>query len=219
MRKIADGLWLLDGVPSYLVNVYLMQDVLVDAGTRWGQGRILRQLVRRPRLLALSHCHPDHQGSASVICRHLGIPLACHEADVAAMEGCAAMQPDNGILRLGRRLMAGPPHPVGQVLRDGDELAGFRVIHAPGHTPGHVIFFRECDRLALAGDLLANLHFLTLRPGLREPPAFFSANRLQNRDSVRRLAELQPATICFGHGPPLRDPRRLHQLIQSWNGG
>ena len=99
-------------------------------------------------------------------------PLACHAADASAAEGRAPMLPDNWPVRIGTK--HGPVRPVrsGRVLREGDELAGFRVVHAPGHTPGHIVFFRDADRVAVAGDLLANATFLTDRPRLREPPAF-----------------------------------------------
>jgi glyoxylase-like metal-dependent hydrolase (beta-lactamase superfamily II) len=119
------------------------------------------------------------------------------------------MEPRTWQLRLSNRVFAGPPHPVGRVLHEGEEVAGFRVIHAPGHTPGHLLFFRDADRVALAGDVLANLHFLTLRPGLREPPGFFSADPARNRGSIRLLAGLKPSVVGFGHGPPLRDPAAL----------
>jgi len=213
MRLLAEGLWQLQGFPPDIFNVYLAGDVLIDAGTRWGLPRIRRQLQRRPvRLVALTHCHPDHQGVAAVLCTRLGIPLACHEADVAATEGRQPMQPNNWVVRLAVRLWAGPPHPVGRVLHEGDEVAGFRVIHAPGHTPGHIILFRDADRVAVAGDLLNNLPTLTSRTILAEPPALFSVDAAENRRSVRRLAELKPSLVCFGHGPPLRDPRALERF-------
>src|SRR5262245_45797152 len=167
MRRIADGVWQLRGFPRHLFNIYLVEDVLIDAGTRWARRRILRQLKDRPlKLVALTHCHPDHQGSAAAICNHFGVPLACHEADVPAMEGRAPMQPDNHLLRLGNWCWSGPPRTVDRILHEGDEVAGFRVYHAPGHTPGHIILFRSADRLAIAGDLLANVHFISGRPGL-----------------------------------------------------
>ncbi len=213
MRTIADGVWQLAGFPRDRFNVYLAGDVLIDTGTRWATGRVLRQLRGRAvRLVALTHCHPDHQGSAHTVCGRFGVPLACHEADVAAVEGRAPMQPDNWLLRYGGPVWAGPPQPVGQVLRDGDEVGGFRVVHAPGHTPGHIVFFREADRLAIAGDVLANFTVLGNWPGLHEPPSFFSADPAENRRSVRLLAELRPAVVCFGHGPPLRDPRLLERF-------
>lgn len=214
MHKVADGVWQLTGFPRNFVNCYVVGDVLIDTGTRWARRRLLRELQgRQLRMVALTHCHPDHQGNAKLICDTFGVPLACHEADAAAVEGKAPMQPDNRIVRLGVRWIGGPPCSVGTRLRDGDEVAGFRVVHAPGHTPGHVIFFRESDRVAIAGDVLANVHFITGRAGLREPPPFFSWDRKMNRGSMRLLADLKPAVTCFGHGPPLRDPRLLDSFL------
>jgi hydroxyacylglutathione hydrolase len=216
MHKIANGVWQLSGFPRHLLNVYLVEDVLVDAATRWAKGRVLSQVRgRRVRIVALTHCHPDHQGVAEVVCETFNAPLACHEADVLAMEGKTAMLPDNRLIRLGVRYLAGPPYPVAKVLRHGDEIAGFRVLHTPGHTPGHVIFFRDSDRLAIAGDLLANIHFVTGKPGLRLPPPFFCADYALNRRSIQTLIKLEPALVCFGHGPPLRDVAQLQRFTQS----
>jgi glyoxylase-like metal-dependent hydrolase (beta-lactamase superfamily II) len=220
MRLIANGLWQLKGFPRNLFNVYLAGDVLIDTATRWARRRIQRQLRDRTvRLVALTHCHPDHQGSARALCEHFGAPLACHEADAAAAAGRTPMLPDNGWIRLARRLWAGPPCPIGRLLKDGDEVAGFRVVHAPGHTPGHILFFRESDRVCVAGDVLANIHFLTGRVGLREPPASFSADAALNRRSAQLLLGLQPRVICFGHGPPLQGLEVLEQFVagRAWS--
>ena len=103
---------------------------------------------------------------------------------------------------------------VRRVLDDGDEVAGFRVIHAPGHTPGHCMFFRASDQVCIAGDVLANLNFLTGKPGLREPPSFFSVDVTQNRRSIQTLIDLQPKVVCFGHGYPLRNPSLLKRFVQ-----
>lgn len=215
MHKIAKGVWQLSGFPRHMVNIYLVEDVLIDAGTRWARGRILSQVRGWPvRMVALTHCHPDHQGAAKVVCETLHAPLACHEADAPIMEGKAPMQPDNRLLRLGVRLWAGPPHPVAKVLREDDEVAGFRVVHAPGHTYGHIIFFRESDRVAIAGDVLANMHFVTGKPGLRQPPPFFCVDPAQNRRSIQTLIDLDPAVVCFGHGPPLFDVAQLQRFEQ-----
>jgi glyoxylase-like metal-dependent hydrolase (beta-lactamase superfamily II) len=214
MEVVAEGVWLLAGSPRHVINVYLAGDVLIDAGTRWARRRVLGQLRGRPlSLVALTHCHPDHQGMAAAVCGRWRVPLACHEADVPAAEGRAPMQPRSSLIRLFGPLWAGPPHPVGRVLRDGDEVGGFRVVHAPGHTPGHVFYFRESDRLCVAGDVLANVNVLTGRAGLREPPGVFSADPSLNRRSVRRLLELRPSVVCFGHGPPLRDVGQLERFV------
>src|SRR5262249_33825053 len=150
---------------------------------------LLRQLRgREVRLIALTHVHPDHQGLASVLCRHYRVPLACHEADVPAMEGRRPMEPNTPWSWPAATFMAGPPHPVERVLRDGDDPGpGWRVVHPPGHPSGHVLSFRPGDRLVIAGDVLRNLNFVTLQPELAEPPALFTVDPALNRASIRRL--------------------------------
>jgi glyoxylase-like metal-dependent hydrolase (beta-lactamase superfamily II) len=216
MQEVAPGVRLLSGFPAYLFNVYLVEDVLIDAGTRWARWRISRQLqAHRPALVALTHCHPDHQGSADYVCRRFRVPLACPELDVPAMEGRTRMQPENRVLRLGEWAWSGPRRQVERVLRDGDEVAGFRVVHAPGHTAGHCLFFRESDRVLIAGDVLANVHFITRESGLRQPPMRLSVDPAENRRSILRLAELEPAVVCFGHGPPLYDVTELRRYAEA----
>src|SRR6516165_238706 len=88
MKRLADGVWRLTERPAPVINVYLVGDVLIDAGRRWDRRRILRQLEGRElSMLALTHAHPDHQGVAKDVCELHGIPLACHADDVDAMEG------------------------------------------------------------------------------------------------------------------------------------
>jgi glyoxylase-like metal-dependent hydrolase (beta-lactamase superfamily II) len=215
MQEVAPGVWLLKGIGIDIINVYVAGDVLIDASTRWHTWHLKRQLRGRSlSAVALTHCHPDHQGAARHFCRMLQIPLACHEADVPAMEGTGPMLPNTFIVNRLGRLIAGRPHPVRRVLRAGDEIAGFRVVHAPGHTPGHVIFFRDSDRVAIAGDVLANMSFLTFKPGLRPPPAAFCTDPVQNRRSIELLAGLNPSLVCFGHGPPLDKVDQLHWFVE-----
>jgi hydroxyacylglutathione hydrolase len=214
MEPVAPGVWLLTGFPPYAINQYLIEDVLIDTGTRWASRRLLRALRRRKlSLVALTHCHPDHRGSAALICRTLRIPLACHEIDAPVMDGRQPMHPRLPFPHLFGPLLDAGPYPVARVLRDGDEVAGFRIVHTPGHTMGHVVFFRESDRVAIAGDVLANINVLSGRPGLREPPRVFSIDPALNRESAHKLLSLRPSVVCFGHGPPLRDVTPLERFV------
>lgn len=215
MREVAPDVWLLDGYPLDAVNVYLAEGILIDAGMRWDRYRLLRQLRgREVKMVALTHCHPDHQGIAALVCKKYGVPLACHEADAAAMEGREPMWPRNWILKLGHWAWSGPPHPVQRVLRHGDHIGNFRVVHTPGHTPGHVVYFRESDGVAIVGDAITNVHFIEAKADLRLPPALFSADPGAMRCSLRRLVELRPAVVCFGHGPPLYDLKPLEEYLE-----
>jgi hydroxyacylglutathione hydrolase len=219
VREVAEGVWQLAGFPRDLINAYLIDDVLIDCKTRWARRSVLRQLKGRPlSLVALTHCHPDHQGTARDVCVRFGIPLACHEGDVAAMEGREPMAPANRLVEIASRICSGLPHAVSRVLREGDEVGRFRVVHAPGHTPGHVIYFRDADRLAIAGDVLANIHFVSGAVGLRVPPDRFCVDAQQNLRSIRILAELQPSVVCFGHGPPLYDGKTLQEFVARLSG-
>jgi glyoxylase-like metal-dependent hydrolase (beta-lactamase superfamily II) len=102
------------------------------------------------------------------------------------------------------------PHTPSSAGCEGDEIGhGFTVLDAPGHSPGHVAFWRVADRTLVCGDVWFNLQLPTLRPGLREPPKVLSTDPARNRESARRLAALEPALVLFGHGPPLRDAAAL----------
>jgi glyoxylase-like metal-dependent hydrolase (beta-lactamase superfamily II) len=124
------------------------------------------------------------------------------------------MEPQNRMVIMAHQLCSGPPCRVDRVLQDGDEIAGFRVVHAPGHTAGHVIYFRDSDRVAIAGDVLANIHFVTGVVGLRQPPDKLCVDPEQNRRSIRILADLRPSLVCFGHGPPLFETELLQRFVE-----
>jgi hydroxyacylglutathione hydrolase len=218
VRQLADDLWLLRGRPPYCMNVYVIGDVLVDAATRRAGPRILRQLEHRKITAhALTHAHPDHQGASKEVCEALGIPLWCGDADADAMEQgtIPQTQPDNRLNRLINRFWLGPPYPVARRLQEGDEVAGFEVLHVPGHSAGHVAYWRQSDRALIVGDVFTTLDTLTGLPGLYEPKAIFTPDPATNRDSIRRLAALEPALACSGHGRPLRDPEKLKRFADG----
>jgi hydroxyacylglutathione hydrolase len=213
VKQLAEDLYLLDGFPPYAINVYLMGDVLVDAGTRHAGRRILRQVKGHAVTAhALTHAHPDHQGASHELCETLGVPLWCGAGDVEAMQTAGvirASQPSHPLNRIVDRMWTGPPHPVARALNEGDEVAGFAVLEVAGHSAGHVAYWRESDRVLILGDVLNGMNLLTAIPGLHEPPRIFTPDPAQNRRSAKRLGALEPDLACFGHGPPLRDPAKF----------
>jgi hydroxyacylglutathione hydrolase len=217
MKYLAPGVWRLKEVPAPTINVYLAEDVLIDAGRRWDRRRIFAELEGvEISLVALTHVHPDHQGVAKDVCEARGVPLACHADDVEAMEGLRPVQEagaSHPVNRVIRTLWEGPPYKVERVLNEGDEVAGFRVVHAPGHARGEVIFFRERDRVAICGDVIRNMSYATGLPGIKEPPATFTYDPAENRRSIRKLAELEPSLILPGHGPAVTDIADFERFV------
>jgi glyoxylase-like metal-dependent hydrolase (beta-lactamase superfamily II) len=207
MRQIAPEVFHLPVAPRNGVNTYVVGDVLVDTGIRTSSKAIREALGGRElKAIALTHAHGDHGGSARTLAKELGLPVWVGAADREAAETgkVVAKSPYD---KPGLSLIAGamgnmPSVQVARDLREGDELtAGFTVLDTPGHSPGHVSFWRESDRVLICGDVFFNLHPLTTVPGLREPPGPFTVDPALNRRSERRVAGLEPAVAGFGHGP------------------
>jgi len=221
MKKelVAPGLWRLAPVPPDIVNVYVAGDVLIDSGGRLGARRLVTALRDHDLSAhALTHAHFDHQGASHHICEAFGIPLWCGLGDRQAMESgdptSILPDPEAWIARLSRSL-GGPPHPVARVLEAGDRFGEFTVLETPGHTPGHLAFWRQRDRVLILGDVAFNRDPVSLRRGLREPFDFATWDRAENQKSARTLAALDPEIVCFGHGEPLNDGGRFREFVSS----
>jgi glyoxylase-like metal-dependent hydrolase (beta-lactamase superfamily II) len=216
MAELAPGVHQLTGFPKYGINWYLVEDVLIDAGGRPDKGRILKQLRgRKVTAHALTHAHPDHQGASHAVCTELGIPFWVPDGDVEPAENPELIrqrQPGKPLNTLMYKMFAGPGHKVDRVLKEGDEVGGFQVLHTPGHSAGHVVFWRESDRVLIAGDVVNTMHPFTMKRGLREPLDTFTPDPAENRRSIRRIAELEPSLLLVGHGPPVRGPQALKDL-------
>jgi len=217
VKELAPGVERLFGLPYAAINVYLVGDVIVDAATKLASRRILRQVIDRPvSMVALTHVHPDHQGAAHAVCEARGIPLGCHVDGVDEMEGREKAEADNDVARFVERAWEGPPHPVKRPFSEGDEIAGFRVVHAPGHAPSEVIFFRDSDRVAICGDVINTMDLRTGIPHVQEPPGVFTLDPEQNRESIRKLLDLRPSLVLPGHGPALSDISKLERLVAGF---
>lgn len=221
MEKVAEGVWLLRGDLRKSMNIYFLEDgdgvVQFDAGSsamRKAARRAAEQLGGVKRVV-LGHAHADHRGTAVA----MGAPVQCHPDEVADAESDASIAPYFDLSQL-------PVAPVrwiyplllrrwdgGAVKIDGtvseeDEVAGFRVVHFPGHAPGLIGLWRESDRLAIVSDVVYFIDSARLKP-LPEgeasvPHPAWAWDHAKAKESVRKLATLEPAVVCAGHAGPLR---------------
>jgi glyoxylase-like metal-dependent hydrolase (beta-lactamase superfamily II) len=215
MREVAPGVHLITGFPPYAINCYLIAhpdgDVLVDAMTRLDARRILKA-VRGRRLAAhvATHAHPDHVGATHAVASKLGIPVWAHALDRPAVEDTALIeerQPKAPINKLFSKVMLGPGHPVSRELAEGDDVAGFEVLHVPGHSIGHIALWRASDGVLILGDVLNNQH-----PLLGFPAASASRSRPSPRPGDQPRVARRLGTLDVRTGPlrprPGRDRRR-----------
>jgi glyoxylase-like metal-dependent hydrolase (beta-lactamase superfamily II) len=212
MKELADGVWHLKGKPANNVNVYVIGDVLIDSGAQLDKSRVLKQIEGHEiNAHALTHAHFDHYGSSHAVCTKLNIPLWVGEKDVAEVEVGKQIGKIPGLGE--RQLPAARRHPVERALKEGDEVAGFEVLFTPGHSPGHVSYWRESDRVLICGDVMWGYNPFTFSGPIREPFPMLSPNPKLNRESARRLAALEPELVLFGHGEPLTDTAKFQRAV------
>ena len=217
LERVADGVWLLRGGVPRTMNVYFLEDegggvTLFDAGTRQMTGAVATAAAPLGGInrVVLGHADVDHRGVAA----GLGVPVFCHPADRAAAEGGEPARDYHRLelLRIPSRWVyprllefwnSGPIEIAGTV-DEGDDVSGFHVVHLPGHAPGLIALFRERDRLALTTDCFYMIDADTSRPQA-PAPAFdaFNQDTAQARESIRKLAALDPAACWPGHLGPL----------------
>jgi len=139
VKQVADGVWQLRGFPPNAINVYLAEDVLIDAGTRRSARRILKQVDGRTvRAHALTHAHPDHQGSSDEVCGKLGLEYWVGEKEVPYAERPEKfrdIQSSHPYTRLVTRFFPGPGRNVDRVLHEGMTSPGSRCSRCPATRP------------------------------------------------------------------------------------
>ena len=215
-RAVAAGVWVLRGCRPGRCTVFLIEDeggvTVYDAGSRQMSAAIRAAAVRFGgiRRVILGHADCDHRGGAA----RLDAPVYCHPLERSAAESPSPYR-DYWNLSLLRawarpvfpRLLAawdGGALEVAGTLEEGDEVAGFRVLHLPGHAPGLIGLHREEDGLALVSDLLYTLNPETgIGNAAHVPHPAFNLDTNQARDAIRRLAALGPRVVWPGHAKPV----------------
>ncbi|MED3798423.1 MBL fold metallo-hydrolase [Lysinibacillus capsici] len=216
-----------------IVNIVLygkpqMEDfVLIDAGMPKSADEIISVVEERygsksrPKAIILTHGHFDHVGGIIELIERWDVPVYAHTLEIPFLSGkqnypepdptvnnglVAKMSPifPNEAINLGGNLKVLPS--------DGSVpfMAGFRWIHTPGHSPGHISLFREKDKVLIAGDAFVTVKqeslykVITQTKEISGPPQYFTTDWLAARASIEKLAILKPSVAITGHGLPMK---------------
>jgi hydroxyacylglutathione hydrolase len=215
-EEIADGVWIVrGGFPVRSMNVYLVREgdgvVVFDGGIKAMTKAVATAGARLGGItrLVLGHEHPDHRGIAP----GLGVPVYCHPDGKADAESDGGMhyvdwsklrQPTRTVMPRLLKVWDGGPVKIEGTLAEGDDVAGFEVVHIPGHAPGQIALWRESDRLALVSDCFYTLDINSGRPGPpRLPHRAFNQDSEQAKASMHKIAALAPAAAWPGHAKPV----------------
>lgn len=235
-----------------LVNAYLYGPrggadrswVLVDAGLKTSTRAIVRAAEARfgkksrPAAIVLTHGHFDHVGALKRLAELWDVPVYAHELELPYLTGKSRYLPPDPSVGGGAMARLSPLYPRGPIDVSGwirplpaggtvPPMPGWQWVHTPGHTVGHVAFFRESDRTLIAGDafvttkqesMLDALFFQ--QPHVRRPPAYYTPDWVAARASCERLLQLQPHLAGTGHGIPMYGAallRQLEGLVREWD--
>jgi glyoxylase-like metal-dependent hydrolase (beta-lactamase superfamily II) len=220
--EIAPGIHSLSQSMGGHVHAFLLDDghglTLIDTLFDTDGHRVLgeiRRLGRSPqdvRRIVLTHGHRSHLGGLAALKRASGATVYGHEweADIIAGERKAQgvtlvpMRPFLTYapvypLQVGLALGVGAHSPcdVDEPIVDGSRVGPLEVIQAPGHSPGHLAFWWPEQRALFAGDAIATW------PEFSAGWSAFNLNVRQHRESLHRMAELEPDILAVGHGAPM----------------
>jgi glyoxylase-like metal-dependent hydrolase (beta-lactamase superfamily II) len=191
----------------------------------------------RPAAIILTHGHFDHVGALEELAEQWDAPIYAHELEFPFLDGSAAYPPPDptvggGLMSALSRFYPRGPVDVRARLRplpaDGSlpGMPGWRWIHTPGHTPGHVSLWRETDRIIIAGDAFITTNqesayaVALQRPEMHGPPMYFTPDWVSARASVEKLAALEPEIAVTGHGHSMAGPemrQALHTLARDFD--
>lgn len=232
LEQVAEGVWLLRGDFRGEMNIYFLEDgdgvVQFDAGTKAmrKKAKAAAAELGGVKRVILGHAHADHRGTAP----YMDAPVLCHPDEKVDAESSAWHPPYWDLSQLPvrwvrwiypfllRRWDGGPVRIADSVI-EGDEVAGFQVLHFPGHAPGLIGLWRESDRVALVSDVIYLVDSGRLKPlppgEASVPHPAWAWDHAKSKESVRRLAALEPRIVGAGHGHPLRGENLRETLEQA----
>jgi ribonuclease/clavin/mitogillin len=162
----------------------------VDEQKAWLEwARALQTQGRTLTAIVATHHHEDHVGGLDVLARELGIPVWAHELTVDRLMPATRAH-------VTRRLSDGDT-----IVLDGPRAESWRVLHTPGHAPGHVCLFEERTRTAIVGDMVASVGTILIAPGDGDMQVYLA--------QLDRLAQLDASLALPAHGEPIDEPTVL----------
>jgi glyoxylase-like metal-dependent hydrolase (beta-lactamase superfamily II) len=213
-HQLATGIWRVPTSPADRDNAYLVDGddgiTLVDVGWASAPDRLLKALAQQGRgtgdvkRIVITHAHPDHVRGLAGLRREVPAEVLIHAADAGWLR--RGRVPPGGRSGAAGTLLDAlpllhwtPVEPDGH-LDDGAVIAGsngLRVIHTPGHTPGHVVLFHEPTKTLLTGDAVFHRG-----PAPSQGPALLAHDPGARDRSLRRLPA-EVTSVGFAHGAPL----------------
>ena len=220
LRDVFVNLYYVAAVPEQMRGPW----VLIDTGLPGSATKIQQHaedvfgVLNPPVAILLTHAHFDHAGSlGALLDAWPDVPVYAHPLELPYLTGRSDYPPPDPTVGGGFMAylsFAYPKHSYDFGARvhplpvDGSVpgLPGWRWLHTPGHTPGHVSFFREEGRVLVAGDAFTTvqgesaLATITQEQQVHGPPAYFTPDWDAARESVRLLTQLVPEVAATGHG-------------------